>query len=103
MIKNNDNVPANGKNENNEELKYEYDLQYIASTRKGLLAQELAEGLNDKKSLRYYFSVALEHSERYLRDIYRLTRETPQHRIKKSRGALFAYLAKKYEHLDTYD
>ena len=102
MIKNNDNVEKNDEN-NKEELKYEYDLQYMASTRKGLLAQELAEGLNDKKSIRYYFSVTLEHSERYLRDIYRLTKETPQHRIKKSRGALFAYLAKKYEHLDTYD
>lgn len=93
------NVNDNGEND----LKYEYDLQYMRSTREGMLANEFAEGLNDKKSLRFYFSMALEHSERYLRDIYRKTMDTPEHRIKKSRGALFAYLVKKYEPLDTDD
>jgi hypothetical protein len=97
------NVNDNGGNENKEDLKYEYDLRYMLSTREGMLANEFAEGLNDNKSLRFYFSMALEHSERYLRDIYRKVRETPEHKIKKSRGALFAYLVRKYEHLDTYD
>lgn len=100
MIKNNDNVH---KNEKNDELKYEYDLQYMLSTREGMLARDLAEGLNDQKSLRFFYSLALEHSERYLREIYRKVRETPDHKIKKSRGAFFAFLAEKYKHLDDYD
>ena len=100
MTKNNDNV---GKNGNNDDLKYEYDLQYMLSTREGTLAKYLAEGLDDRKSLRFFFSLALEHSERYLREIYRKVQETPEHKIKKSRGAFFAYLVRKYEHLDDYD
>ena len=103
MTKNNDNVSPKNRNANEEDMKYIYDLKYVASTREGMLAKEFAEGLNDMKSLRYYFSLTLEHSERYLRDVYRLAMETPQHKIKKSRGALFAYLVKKYEHLDTHD
>ena len=100
IINVNDN--KNGKKEN-EELRYIYDLQFMSSTREGILARELAEGLNDKKSLRYYFSLALEYSERYLRGIYRKVKETPEYKIKKSRGALFAYLVRKYEHLDIDD
>ena len=82
---------------------YEYDFGYIFTTREGMVAKEIAEGLNDTKNIRYYFSVALDHSERYLMDIYRKVRETPDHRIKKSRGALFTYLVKKYDHFDTDD
>jgi hypothetical protein len=100
MIKNN--VNENGRDEKND-LKYEYDLQYMLSTREGMVARDLAEGLNDRKSLRFFFSLALEHSERFLREVYRKAMETPEDRIKKSRGALFAYLVKKYEHLDDYD
>jgi hypothetical protein len=103
MENTNDYVVGNAQNEDNGGLKYVYDLKYIASRREGRLAIELADGLNDSKSLRFYFSVALEHSERFLREIYRLTKETPQAKIKKSRGALFAYLVKKYEHYDTRD
>jgi hypothetical protein len=104
MIKNNVNdndrkSEIEGKND----FEYEYDFGYMFSTVEGLLAKEIAEGLNDTKNIRYYFSVALDHSERYLRDIYRKVRETPAHKIKKSRGALFTYLVKKYEHFDTHD
>jgi hypothetical protein len=85
------------------EFEYEYDYEYMFKTREGQLARYLAEGLNDTKSIRYYFSVSLDYSERYLKEIYRKTKETPDHKIKKSRGALFAYLVKKYEKLDTLD
>src|ERR1039458_3875493 len=97
------NVNDNGGKEKKDDLVYEYDLRYMLSTREGMLAREFAEGLNDKKSLRFYFSMALDHSERYLRDIYRKTMDTPEHKIKKSRGALFSYLVKKYEQFDTID
>lgn len=104
MINKNDNVQSNeNERKKEEDLKYIYDLKYMVSTREGMLAKEFAEGLEDEKSLRFYFSMALEYSERYLREVYRLVKETPQHKIKKSRGALFAYLVKKYEHLDTDD
>jgi hypothetical protein len=97
------NVNDNGGNDNTDDLKYEYDLKYMLSTREGMVARELAEGLNDRKSIRYYFSMALEHSEQFLREIYRKVQQTPENNIRKSKGALFAYLIKKYEHLDTFD
>jgi len=100
-IKNNDN--DNGENKKKDKLDYVYDLQYILSTKEGVIAKDLAEGLNDMKNIRYYISVALEHSEQYLKGLYRKVKETPEHRIKKSRGALFAYLVKKYEKFDTDD
>lgn len=90
-------------NKRENDLTYVYGVQFLMSTREGALAKELAEKLNDTKNIRYYISVALDHSERFLRDIYRKVQETPEHRIKKSRGALFAYLVKKYEHFDTDD
>jgi len=92
-----------GQDEKRDDLVYEYDLQYFSGIREGLLAKEIAEGLNDMKSIRYYFSIALEYSERYIREIYRKVKETPEHKIKRSRGALFTYLIRKYEHLDTDD
>ena len=97
------NVNDNDKKEGKIDLVYEYDLRYMLSTREGLLARDLSEGLNDAKSIRFYFSMALEHSEQFLREIYRKVMETPQHKIKKSRGALFVFLVKKYEHFDTDD
>jgi hypothetical protein len=105
MIKNNDNVSndSNVENEKKSAFEYEYDFGYMFSTREGLLAKDIAEGLNDTKNIRYYFSVALDHSERYLCDIYRKVRETPEHKIKKSRGALFTYLVRKYEKFDSDD
>ena len=94
---------SNVGNENKSTFEYEYDFGYMFSTREGMVAKDIAEGLNDTKNIRFYFSVALEHSEKYLRDIYLKVRETPEHKIKKSRGALFTYLVKKYERFDTDD
>jgi len=90
-------------NDKKKEFVYEYDFSYMFSTREGMIAKELAEGLDDTKNIRYYFSVALNHSERYLMEVYRKVQETPIQNIKKSRGALFTYLIKKYEHFDTDD
>jgi len=103
MKKNNVNDNDSGSNGKKDELTYQYDLEYISTTREGALARDLAEGLGDMKNIRYYFSVTLTYSERYLREVYRKVKETPEHRIKKSRGALFTYLVKKYEHFDTDD
>ncbi len=97
------NVNDNGENGRKDNQSYLNDLQYILATREGQLASEFAEGLGDTKNIRYYISATLEHSERFLRDIYRKVKETPEHRIKKSRGALFTYLVQKYEEHDTDD
>ena len=98
--KNNDNV-----NDRNEKHigEYVYDYGSMLSTWEGSIAKNLAEGLNDMKNIRYYYSLTYEYSERYLKEIYQKVMETPEHKIKKSRGALFAYLVKRYAHFDTFD
>jgi len=102
MKKNNDNV-SNVGNDKKDVYEYEYDFEYIFSTREGVLAKDLAEGLNDTKNIRYYISVAVKYSEDYLRDIYAKVKEIPECKIKKSKGALFTYLVKKYANKDNTD
>lgn len=71
------------------------DLNEMLLTDKGLLAKEFAEGLDDMENLRFYISAALEYPEDHLRKVYQIAKDTPEDKIKKSRGALFAYLVKK--------
>lgn len=98
--KNNDNV-----NDRNEKQigEYVYDYASMIDTWEGHIARNLAEGLNDMKNIRYYYSVAIDYSEKYLKEVYQKVMETPDAKIRKSRGALFAYLVKRYAHLDTFD
>ncbi|MDD5430671.1 MAG: hypothetical protein PHP03_00375 [Candidatus Pacebacteria bacterium] len=96
MNKENNVTNDNVQKEKNENYKYEYDFEYVFSTREGLLAKELAEGLNDTKNIRYYISAAMKHQEDFLWDIYARVMEIPLHKVRKSRGALFAYLVKKH-------
>lgn len=98
--KNNDNV--NDKDEKHIS-KYVYDYGDLFASWEGHIAKNLAETLNDMKNVRYYYSIAHDYSERYLMEICQKVMETPEHKIKKSRGALFAYLVKKYGHFDTDD
>ncbi len=66
-------------------------------TKEELLAMDLAEGLDDKANLRFYFSVCRKYPESFLRRIYSEVKEVPLNKIKKSKGALFNYLVQKYD------
>ena len=61
-----------------------------------MLALDLAEALDDRKSLSVYLSYARRYPESILRRILGDVKEIPDGDIKKSRAALFSYLIKKY-------
>jgi len=65
-------------------------------TREELLASDLANGLNDSKSLPFYLSVVRQYPEQLLMKLLGDVREIPFKKIKKSRAALFNYLLKQY-------
>lgn len=72
-------------------------------TREELLARELAEGLDDVESMRFYLAVTKKFPEELLIKIYREVKRIPSYKIKKSRGALFNYLLQKYEQDNSFD
>jgi len=59
-------------------------------------ARELASTLNDWGSLELYEVYLLNHPEAVLRTILTEVMSVPEHKIKKSRAALFNFLVKKY-------
>ncbi len=61
-----------------------------------ILAEELAISLNDQGSRQLYETFAAEYPEYLLRRILEEVLRVPAARIKKSRGALFTYLLRKY-------
>ena len=65
-----------------------------------LLAQDLAQELGDQSHLNLYRLYAKRYSESFLRRIVAEVKQTPLHKIKKSRGALFTYLIKRYGNED---
>ncbi len=67
---------------------------FSPKTKEELLALDLAQGLNDLKSLNFYLSVSKKYPEELLRRICNQVREIPTEKIKKSKGALFTYLLK---------
>ncbi|MBI5021145.1 MAG: hypothetical protein HZB59_06900 [Ignavibacteriales bacterium] len=67
------------------------------------IAQEIASSLNDPESLSLYELYARKYSEPLLRKILDEVLRVPAERIKKSRGALFTYLLKKYAHSKQYN
>jgi len=69
---------------------------FTPRTRQELLALDLAEALNDTKSLSVYLSYARRYPESILRRVLGDVMEIPADEIKKSRAALFSYLIKKY-------
>jgi len=70
--------------------------EFIPKTREELLALDIARELNDPKSLPLYLTYAKRYPESLLRKIFREVKEIPFEKIKKSRGALFNHLIKKY-------
>lgn len=74
------------------------DKNFLPKTREQVLAVELATTLCDTKNFACYVSLAKRYQESYLRRILGLVMETPKENIKKSRGALFVYLVKNFNH-----
>jgi len=67
------------------------------STKENKLARELAEALNDTESLQAYTQFVEKYSEAFLRKIQAKVLAIPEHKIRKSRGALFTFLIKQHE------
>ncbi len=65
--------------------------------RQELLALDLAESLNDLQGLPLYLSYSKKYPESFLRKVLGEVKEIPPEKIKKSKGALFNYLIKKYD------
>ena len=69
----------------------------LSLTKEGLLAKDLAEGLDDKANPGFYLSVARKYPEGLLRRILSEVRQIPNDKIKRSKGALFNYLLQNYD------
>lgn len=65
-------------------------------TKQELLACDLARDLGDQEGLPLYLSYAAKYPESLLREVLSTTRQMPQSKIRKSRGALFNYLIQQY-------
>lgn len=73
-------------------------------SREELLALDLVESLEDPEGLPLYLSYAKKYPEWLLRQVLGEALEIPSDRIKKSRGAVFNYLVKKYtKEAECYD
>lgn len=62
------------------------------STETNKLAQEIASALNDMEALPCYVSFTQKYSETFLRKILLRVLSVPDHKIRRTRGALFTYL-----------
>jgi biotin operon repressor len=95
---NDNNITRNINNIDNDYKKIsEHKKEFIPSTREELLASDLADALNDHKSLALYISYARRFSESLLRQTLGEVREIPEEQIRKSRAALFNHLIRKYD------
>jgi len=65
-------------------------------SRQELLASDLADALNDHQGLALYLSYARRFPEALLRKVLGEVKEIPSEKIRKSRGALFNHLVRKY-------
>lgn len=65
-------------------------------SREEQLAWDIAQALNDKENLGLYISYCRKYSERIIWRAFGETKEISTDKIKKSKGALFTYLVKKY-------
>lgn len=61
-----------------------------------LLASEIAAALEDTAALPLYEGYAQCYPEALLRELLRRTLSIPDHKIKRSRGALFTYLVQQH-------
>lgn len=96
---NNNKLTRNNNNNVNEDKKISNLKSYKRfepETREELLALDLARELNDLKAFPLYLSYSKKYPESFLRKILGEVKEVRLNKIKKSRGALFNYLVKKY-------
>jgi len=63
-------------------------------TKEFRLALELAETLNDKEALVVYQAFTRKYAEAFLRKVLAKVMSIPDHKIRKTRGALFTFLVK---------
>ncbi len=70
--------------------------EFKPKTREQCLALDLAEGLNDRKGFLLYLSYSNKYPESLLRKVLHEVKALPDKKIKKSRGALFNHLVRKY-------
>lgn len=68
----------------------------MENTKEYRLAVELANTLNDRISLPAYVIFAQKYTEPFLREVLVKTLSVPEHKIRKTRGALFTHLVKQY-------
>lgn len=66
-------------------------------TREGLLALDIAKGLDDEKNQKRYLACTRKYPEGLLRIILAETREIPPEKIIKSRAAIFNHLLKNHD------
>lgn len=66
------------------------------------LAFELAEKLNDKKSIAQFLSMCRKYKEKFLRAILEEVMKTPLRKIRKSRGALYTFLLRTHANKDDF-
>lgn len=62
------------------------------------LAQEIAYALNDHEALPFYETVTKKYSEVFLRKILMRVLSVPDHKIRRTRGALFTYLISQHDY-----
>ncbi len=65
------------------------------STKQTALAYELADALNDKKSIEFYLALVQKYSEEFLREKLQIVMATAEDKITRSRAAYFNYLVTK--------
>lgn len=61
-----------------------------------ILAQRIAEDFGEQKNLHYIFAVCKQYPPLIIKEAFTKVAAMPAERIRKSRSALFVYLAKKY-------
>ena len=69
---------------------------FTPKDKKDLLALQLAEALNDEKNLGLYLSYCRKYPKEIITRAFIAAKELPIEKVKRSRGALFTYLVKKY-------
>lgn len=88
-----------GKRINNDTLRVNKKLTFTSPespTKEELLATDIAHTLGEENNIKTYLSYANKYPESFLRRMLSEVKRTPSHKIKKSRGALFAYLVRHY-------
>lgn len=70
--------------------------RHLITTKEELLASDIAQSLGEENNVKIYLAYAHKYPELFLRRILSEVKKTPSHKIKKSRGALFAYLVRFY-------